>query len=64
MRSIYVAIPENAVDQLRVLATRERRAPRQQAAMLIIDGLRRAGLDVDLASREQAGLAPTARDAR
>jgi hypothetical protein len=56
MRSIYIALPEQAADQLRVLATREYRSPRQQAAILLIEGLRRAGLDVDLASRERAAL--------
>ncbi len=54
MRSIYIVIPEQAAEQLRVLATREYRSPRQQAAILLIDGLRRAGLAVDLATRERA----------
>jgi hypothetical protein len=56
MRSIYIALPEQAADQLRVLATREYRSPRQQAAILLNEGLRRAGHDVDLASRERAAL--------
>ena len=44
MRSIYLAIPEQAADQLRVMATREYRSPRQQAAILLI----RALLDLDI----------------
>jgi len=46
MRSIYIAIPDEAADKLRELARREFRAPRQQAAILVIAGLRRARLDV------------------
>jgi hypothetical protein len=34
MRSIYIALPEQAADQLRVLATRAYRSPRHQAAIL------------------------------
>lgn len=45
MRSIYIAIPDEAADQLRELARREFRAPRQQAAILVLEGLERAGLD-------------------
>ncbi len=56
MRAIYIAIPEQAAEQLRVLATREYRSPRQQAAILLIDGLRRAGLDVELRTAERAML--------
>lgn len=58
MRSIYVPLPEDAGDRLRELARRELRDPREQAAWLILDGLRRAGLDVDLTGREIAALAP------
>jgi hypothetical protein len=57
MRSIYVPLPEGAGDRLRELARRELRDPREQAAWLILDGLRRAGLDVRLETREQAELA-------
>lgn len=56
MRSIYIAIPEQAADQLRTLAAREYRSPRQQAAVLLVEGLRRAGLSVDLETRERAEL--------
>ena len=47
MHSIYIAIPDDAADKLRELARREFRAPRQQAAILILAGLKRAGLDPD-----------------
>jgi hypothetical protein len=47
MRSIYIAIPDDAADKLRELARREFRAPRQQAAVLVLAGLRNAGLDPD-----------------
>jgi hypothetical protein len=46
MRSIYVPLPEGAVDQLRELARHEMRDTKSQAAVLILDGLRRANLDV------------------
>jgi hypothetical protein len=45
MRNIYVPLPEPAVEQLRTLAEREYRGAKEQAAVLILDGLRRAGLD-------------------
>ncbi len=47
MRSIYIAVPADAADKLRELAQREFRAPRQQAAILVLAGLKRAGLDPD-----------------
>ena len=56
MRSIYIAIPEQAAEQLRSLAAREYRSPRQQAAILLIDGLRKAGFDVELRTAERAAL--------
>lgn len=58
MRSIYVPLPEEAADRLRELARREMRDPREQAAWLILAGLRAAGLAVDLASPERAALEP------
>lgn len=58
MRSIYVPLPEGASDRLRELARRELRDPREQAAWLILDGLRRAGLDVDRKGPERVALAP------
>ena len=45
MRSIYVPLPEGAAERLRELAAREMRDTRSQATWLILDGLRRAGLD-------------------
>lgn len=45
MRSVYIALPESALDRLAELARREMRDPKAQASWLILDGLRRAGLD-------------------
>jgi hypothetical protein len=42
MRSLYVPLPSEAVERLRELASREFRDPKAQAAVLILDGLRRA----------------------
>lgn len=58
MRSIYIPLPEGATDRLWELARREMRDPKAQAAVLILDGLRRAGLPVDVDSRERAALTP------
>ncbi|MGA2514284.1 MAG: hypothetical protein ABSG37_11790 [Candidatus Limnocylindrales bacterium] len=68
MRSIYIAISDDAADKLRELAQREFRAPRQQATVLVLEGLRRAGLDPTLpydegaepsvATRDRAGSGP------
>jgi hypothetical protein len=52
MRSIYIAISDDAADKLRELARREFRAPRQQAAVLVLAGLERAGLDLELRLEE------------
>ncbi len=41
MKAIYVPLPAEAFEALRRLAARELRHPRQQAARLILDGLRR-----------------------
>ena len=56
MRAIYVPLPEGAADRLRELARREMRDPREQAAWLILAGLKAAGLDIDLDPRERAEL--------
>lgn len=56
MRSIYVPLPEGAADRLRELARRELRDPREQAAWLILAGLKAAGLDVELDTRERAAI--------
>lgn len=39
MPSFYIALPEDAADRLREVARRERRSPRQQAAVLVIAAL-------------------------
>jgi len=41
--NVYVSLPNTAADALRELARREFRHPRDQAAKLLVDGLRRAG---------------------
>jgi hypothetical protein len=51
MRQVYVPLTENAIAQLLELARRELREPKVQAAWLILDGLRRAGLPVDTKPR-------------
>jgi hypothetical protein len=56
MRAIYVPLPEGTADRLRELADRELRDPKSQAAVLILDGLRRAGLAVEETKRERAAL--------
>ena len=56
MRSIYIAIPDDAADKLHELARREFRAPRQQAAVLVLAGLRRAELNPGLRYEEDADL--------
>jgi len=62
MRAIYVPLPEGVADRLRELARREMRDPREQAAWLILDGLRRSELDPDLRTSEHKALAPGRRD--
>jgi hypothetical protein len=61
MRSIYVPLPEGAADRLRELARRELRDPREQAAWLILEGLDRSGLPVDLTALERSALRPRER---
>jgi hypothetical protein len=55
MRTMLVPVPEDAADQLRDLARRELRTPRAQACVLILEGLRRAGMNTELGPREGAG---------
>ena len=43
-RSLYVTLPGDTAEALRELSVREFRHPRDQAAVLLLDGLRRAGL--------------------
>ncbi len=42
MPTFYIALPDDAADRLRELARRERRSPRQQAAVLVLAGLEHA----------------------
>ena len=42
MNALSIALPPEAADRLRELARRERRSPRQQAAVLVLAGLDRA----------------------
>ena len=58
MRSIYVPLPDGAADRLRELARRELRDPKAQATRLILDGLERAGLPVDLESQRAVAREP------
>jgi hypothetical protein len=41
MHSLSIALPTEAADRLRELARRERRSPRQQAAVLVLAALER-----------------------
>jgi hypothetical protein len=41
--AVYVPLPGGAPDALRRLARREHRHPRDQALVLVLEGLRRAG---------------------
>jgi hypothetical protein len=50
MRSIYISLPADAADRLRELAWRERRSPRQQAAVLVLAALER---DAETAARRE-----------
>lgn len=49
--SFYIALPEDAADRLRELARRERRSPRQQAAVLVLAALERLDADAQPADR-------------
>jgi hypothetical protein len=46
-RSVNVPLSDPAIRQLAELARREYRGPREQAAVLILEGLRRAGMSVE-----------------
>jgi hypothetical protein len=54
VRNIYVPLPEEAVERLRALAARELRGTKEQATWLILDGLKRAEVDVR-SEREPVG---------
>jgi hypothetical protein len=46
-RNVFVPLSREAVEALTELARREYREPRAQAAILIVEGLRRSGFDPD-----------------
>ncbi len=52
MRALYILLPEPARAALLELALSEYRHPRDQAAVLVIDGLRQAGLLTEGSQRE------------
>lgn len=53
MRSLYVSVPDDTAEKLRRLAARERRAPRQQAAVLLMDALSRLEIASELRPDDQ-----------
>jgi len=63
MRSLNLAIPEDVAQQLERLAERDFRRPRDQAALLLVQAVRRAALDLSLPS-EQGAEPPVARPDR
>ena len=52
--SIYISLPADAADRLRELAWRERRSPRQQAAVLVLAALEREGAATARGRRDPA----------
>ena len=54
MRSINLAIPEDVAQQLERLAEREFRRPRDEAAHLLVQAVRRAALDLLLRGQGDA----------
>lgn len=56
MRSINLVIPEDAAQQLERLAERDFRRPRDEAALLLVQAVRRAALE--LVAREGKGTSP------
>ncbi len=54
MAYIVVPLTPEAEARLRELARRELRPARLQAARLVLDGLRRAGLDPDARTEDEA----------
>ena len=68
MRSIYISIPTEAAERLRDLARRERRSPRQQAAVLVLAALDREATaqrpDDPLPSRTSTGRRPVTPERR
>lgn len=56
VRSIYIPLPEDAIPRLVKLAQRELRDPKAQAALLILEGLGRAGFPAEIETNERAEL--------
>jgi hypothetical protein len=54
VRNLYVPLTDTAVEQLRELARHEYRDTKAQAAWLILEGLRRAGLEPESQAAEAA----------
>ena len=54
MRSLNLAIPEDVAQQLGRLAERDFRRPRDEAALLLVQAVRRAALDLSLRPEEGA----------
>ena len=53
-RSLNLAIPEDVAQQLERVAEREFRRPRDEAALLLVQAVRHAALDLPLRSEEGA----------
>jgi hypothetical protein len=53
MRSLNLAIPEDVAQQLDRLAERDFRRPRDEAALLLVQAVRRAALDLSLRPEER-----------
>jgi hypothetical protein len=51
-RSINLAVPEDVAQQLERIAEREFRRPRDEAALLLVQAVRRAALDLPRRSEE------------
>lgn len=54
MRSLNLAIPEDVAQQLERLAECDFRRPRDEAALLLVQAVRRAALDLSLRPEEGA----------
>ncbi len=52
MRSLNLAIPEDAAHQLERLAERDFRRPRDEAALLLVQAVRRASIDLEVRPKE------------
>jgi hypothetical protein len=61
MRSLNVAIPDDAAAKLAEIARREYRRPREQATVLLLEALGRHDVDVQVRPEERAQLEKAAR---